>query len=57
LSEFWKAWIEGVGMSLNGCNNNNNPQDFGSAFPCEEVKTAAAVFFMLEKQVVGQETT
>lgn len=44
-------------MSLNGCNNNNNPQDFGSAFPCEEVKTAAAVFFMLEKQVVGQETT
>jgi hypothetical protein len=34
-------------MSLNGCNNNNNPQNFGSAFPREEIQTATAVFFML----------
>jgi len=32
-------------MSLNGFNNNNNPQDFGSAFPREEIQTATAVFF------------
>jgi len=34
-------------MSLNGFNNNNNPQDFGSAFLREEIQTATAVFFMV----------
>lgn len=38
-------------MRLNGCNNNNNPQDFGSAFPCEKIQTATAVFFMSQDQM------
>ena len=37
-------------MSLNGCNNNNNPQNFGSAFPCEKIQTASAVFLFYEIQ-------
>ena len=39
-------------MNQKGCNNNNNPQNFGSAFPCEEIKTASAVFFMLKKNLI-----
>ena len=34
---------------MNGCNNNNNPQNSGSAFPCEEIKTASAVFLLLRR--------
>lgn len=34
-------------MRLKGCNNNNNPQNLGSAFPCEKIKTATAVLFFV----------